>query len=124
MSEYREKFVKGPEYNRICIYYGRNYDCGNIYDTLSRKNTNINGGIVVIVAFIMAKVESTKSRSILELIRSLDEVEEAYLIYGAYDLLIKSSFKTPEGLSSFVVNELRKVDGIKDTVTNVCASCD
>jgi DNA-binding Lrp family transcriptional regulator len=78
----------------------------------------------VIVAFIMAKVESTKSRSILEEIRKLDEVEEAYLIYGAYDLLIKCIFKTPESLSSFVVNELRKVDGIKDTITNVCASCD
>lgn len=78
----------------------------------------------MIVAFIMAKVESTKSRSILEEIRSLDEVEEAYLIYGAYDLLIKCVFKTPEKLSSFVVNELRKVDGIKDTITNVCASCD
>ena len=78
----------------------------------------------MIVAFIMAKVESTKSRNILEEIRSLDEVEEAHLIYGAYDLLIKCAFKTPEGLSSFVVNELRSVDGIKDTITNVCASCD
>jgi DNA-binding Lrp family transcriptional regulator len=78
----------------------------------------------VIVAFIMAKVESTKSRSILVQIRALDEVEEAYLIYGAYDLLIKCVFKTPEELSSFVVNELRKVDGINDTITNVCASCD
>ena len=83
-----------------------------------------NGGIIVIVAFIMAKVESTKSRKILQEIRTLDEVEEAYLIYGAYDLLIKCAFKTPEALSSFVVNELRKVDGIKDTITNVCASCD
>jgi DNA-binding Lrp family transcriptional regulator len=96
----------------------------NIYDILSTGNTIINGGIAVIVAFIMAKVESTKSRNILEAIRSLDEVEEAYLIYGAYDLLIKCVFKTPEALSSFVVNELRKVDGIKDTITNVCASCD
>ncbi len=78
----------------------------------------------MIVAFIMAKVESTKSRSILVDIRALDEVEEAYLIYGAYDLLIKCTFKTPEELSSFVVNELRKVDGIRDTITNVCASCD
>lgn len=72
----------------------------------------------------MAKVDSTKARIILEEIRKLDEVEEAYLIYGAYDLLIKCIFKTPEALSSFVVNDLRKVDGIKDTVTNVCASCD
>lgn len=78
----------------------------------------------VIIAFIMAKVESTKSRHILEQIRGLDEVEEAYLIYGAYDILIKCVFKTPEALSSFVVNGLRKVDGIKDTITNVCASCE
>ncbi len=75
----------------------------------------------MIVAFIMAKVESMKSRSVLENIRKMDEVEEAYLIYGAYDLLIKCTFKTPEALSSFVVNELRKLDGIRDTVTNVCA---
>lgn len=78
----------------------------------------------VIIAFIMAKVESTKSRNILDEVRALDEVEEAYLIYGAYDLLIKCTFKTPEALSSFVVNGLRRVDGIKDTITNVCASCD
>lgn len=80
--------------------------------------------MTLIIAFIMAKVDSTKARIILEEIRKLDEVEEAYLIYGAYDLLIKCIFKTPEALSSFVVNDLRKVDGIKDTVTNVCASCD
>ncbi len=78
----------------------------------------------MIIAFIMAKIESTKSRTILEQVRGLEEVEEAYLIYGAYDLLIKCVFKTPEAMSSFVVNELRKVDGVKDTITNVCATCD
>jgi DNA-binding Lrp family transcriptional regulator len=78
----------------------------------------------MIVAFIMAKIESTKSRTILDEVRALDEVEEAYLIYGAYDLLIKCVFKTPESMSSFVVNELRKVDGVKDTITNVCATCE
>ncbi len=79
---------------------------------------------MTIKAFIMAKVESVKARDVLENVRALDEVEEAYLIYGAFDLLIKGVFKTPEGLSSFVVDSLRKVDGVKDTVTNVCASCD
>lgn len=79
---------------------------------------------MTIRAFIMAKVESVKAREVLENVRALDEVEEAFLIYGAFDLLIKGVFKTPEGLSSFVVDSLRKVDGVKDTVTNVCASCD
>jgi DNA-binding Lrp family transcriptional regulator len=79
---------------------------------------------VSIVAFVMAKVESVRARNVLEEVRALDEVDEAFLIYGAYDLLIKGSFKTPEALSSFVVDTLRKIEGVKDTVTNVCASCE
>ena len=75
----------------------------------------------MITAFIMAKVESANARQILETVREFEEVEEAYLIYGAYYLLIKGVFKTPESLSSFVVDQLRKVGGVKDTVTNVCA---
>ena len=78
----------------------------------------------MILAFIMAKVESVRARDVLEGVRAIEEVEEAFLIYGAYDLLIKGSFKTPEALSSFVVDTLRKIEGVKDTVTNVCASCE
>ncbi len=76
----------------------------------------------MITAFIMAKLESAKARDVLKGVRKLEEIEEAHLIYGAYDLLIKGVFKTPESLSSFVVDTLRKVDGVKDTVTNVCAA--
>lgn len=72
----------------------------------------------------MAKIESANSRKILESVSDFDEVEEAYIIYGAYDLLIKGVFKTPEALSSFVVDILRKMEGVKETVTNVCATCD
>lgn len=78
----------------------------------------------MIMAFIMGKIDSTKARDVLERVQQMDEVEEAYLIYGAYDILIKGSFKTPEALSSFVVDNLRKLEGVRDTVTNVCASCD
>lgn len=78
----------------------------------------------MIMAFIMAKIESAKAREILTKVREFEEVDEAYLIYGAYDLLIKGMFKTPEKLSSFVVDELRNLDGVRDTVTNVCATCD
>lgn len=78
----------------------------------------------MILAFVMAKVESSKSRDVLNRVRKLEGVQEAYIIYGAYDLLLKASFKTREALSSFVVDTLRKIDGIRDTVTNVCATCD
>ena len=77
---------------------------------------------MAILAFIMAKVESVKARDVLNSVRELEEVKEAYLIYGAFDLLIKCSFATPEALSSFVVDSLRVIDGVQYTVTNVCAS--
>jgi DNA-binding Lrp family transcriptional regulator len=76
----------------------------------------------MITAFIMAKLDSPKAREVLDKIQDLEQVREVYLIYGAYDMLIKGQFNTPEELSSFVVDELRKIDGVKDTVTNVCAS--
>ena len=76
----------------------------------------------MIMAFIMAKVDSPKSRNVLDAIMKLEQVQEAHIIYGAYDLIIKGIFSTPEELSSFVVDELRSIDGVKDTVTNVCAA--
>ena len=76
----------------------------------------------MIMAFIMAKLDSLKARDVLKEVEALDEVEEAFLVYGAYDLIIQAVFKTPEALSSFVVEVLRKIDGIRDTITNVCAS--
>jgi DNA-binding Lrp family transcriptional regulator len=76
----------------------------------------------MITAFIMAKLDSPKAREVLDKIQDLEQVREVYLIYGAYDMLIKGQFNTPEELSSFVVDELRKIDGVKDTITNVCAS--
>lgn len=76
----------------------------------------------MIVAFVMAKVESAKTRDVLKKVKKFEQVEEAYVIYGAYDLIIQGSFESPEALSSFVVDELRRIDGVKDTVTNVAAS--
>jgi DNA-binding Lrp family transcriptional regulator len=76
------------------------------------------------MAFIMGKIESARAREILDKVKEFEEVEEAYIIYGAYDILIKGIFKTPEALSSFVVDTLRKLSGVKDTVTNVCATCE
>ncbi|TXT54821.1 MAG: hypothetical protein BAJATHORv1_50072 [Candidatus Thorarchaeota archaeon] len=77
----------------------------------------------MIMAFIMAKVDSPKAREVLEEVRNLEEVQEAYLIYGAYDLIVKGNFKNPEDLSAFVVDRLRAIEGIHDTTTNVCATC-
>jgi DNA-binding Lrp family transcriptional regulator len=77
---------------------------------------------VLIVAFIILNVETNNPRDVADQILTFDEVEEVHVVFGAFDLIIKASFKTPEDLSNFVINTLRKIEGVKDTITNVCAT--
>ena len=76
-----------------------------------------------ITAFIMLRIESRLNRVIFDKISALPEAEEAYLLFGAYDIIIKCIFKSNEDLNNFVVDVLGAIDGIEDTLTNVCASC-
>lgn len=79
---------------------------------------------MTITAFIMLKIESKSNREVYEKIQELDEIVEAYLLFGAFDVILKGVFKTNKDLSDFVVDQLGRMEGIIDTLTNVCASCD
>ena len=58
---------------------------------------------------------------VLSKINNLEEVEEAYLLFGEWDILIKVNGKDPEHLASFVVNKIRKIPEIKLTSTMIVA---
>jgi DNA-binding Lrp family transcriptional regulator len=44
-------------------------------------------------------------------------VRKASLTYGIYDLCVEAQFKTMEELDDFVINSVRKIPGVKETVT-------
>lgn len=79
---------------------------------------------MVLTAFILVKVEGMTNREVLEQIMALDETEEAYIIFGAFDIIVKALFKSNEDMSAYVVEKLRGIDGVGETQTNVCATCD
>ncbi len=78
----------------------------------------------MITAFIMVKVEGMTNREVLAEIMALDETKEAYIIFGAFDIIVKAAFKTNDDMSVYVVEKLREIDGVGETQTNVCATCD
>jgi len=78
----------------------------------------------MITAFIMVKVEGMTNREVLAKIMALDGTEEAYIIFGAFDIIVKASFKTNDDMSVYVVEKLREIEGVGETQTNVCATCD
>jgi DNA-binding Lrp family transcriptional regulator len=79
---------------------------------------------MTMTAFILAKLSPDSSgMDLLNEIREDDFVEEAYLIYGAFDMIVKIEVKNPEDLDDFIFNRLRAVRGVLDTATCICASC-
>lgn len=80
-------------------------------------------------AFILANIskEGNKNKNfveykILEKIRKLKEVEEAYLLFGEWDLIIKiKGIKNPQELANFVINKIRSIKEIKLTSTMIVA---
>ena len=78
---------------------------------------------MTMTAFILVKLSPEGGMEVLNEIRENELVEEAFLIYGAFDLIVKVEVKNPEDLDSFIFNILRKVRGVLDTATCICASC-
>jgi|Deesub1362B_J571_1020462.scaffolds.fasta_scaffold54109_1 DNA-binding Lrp family transcriptional regulator len=72
-------------------------------------------------AYILAKIEAGKEEEIFEEIRKSTEIEEANATYGVYDLVVRVNFKTVDELDEFIFGVLRRIPGVKETVTMIIA---
>ncbi len=70
------------------------------------------------VAFILINIAGESSSSVLETLRKMDTVEEAYNVhtYGTCDIVAKVKTKTMKELSDIVV-QLRFLDKVQSTLT-------
>jgi DNA-binding Lrp family transcriptional regulator len=72
-------------------------------------------------AYILVKVEAGKEKEVGSQLKN-KMINEASLIYGAYDLILKVRAPLPEKLDEFIFGELRKINGVKETATCIVAS--
>jgi DNA-binding Lrp family transcriptional regulator len=71
----------------------------------------------LIIAYVLAKVEAGKDEEVLKEARKLAGVQHAVPTYGVYDLHVEVSLKTMDELDSFVFDKIRRISGIKETIT-------
>jgi Lrp/AsnC family transcriptional regulator for asnA, asnC and gidA len=71
----------------------------------------------LIIAYVLAKVEAGKDQDVLKEVRKLSGVQHAVPTYGVYDLHVEVSLKTMDELDSFVFEKIRRISGIKETIT-------
>jgi len=70
----------------------------------------------VTVAYVLISTEIGAEASVLENLRSMNEVEEGYIIYGIYDIIAKLNVENEEKLKE-IVTSIRRIEGVKSTLT-------
>lgn len=77
--------------------------------------------VYLVSAYIMVKIEAGREREVFTEVEKLREIKEASATYGAYDLVIKVKFEKIEELDRFIFDAVRRIPGVKETVTMIVA---
>ena len=68
-------------------------------------------------AYVLFNVESGSEDTVLKQLRNLNNVEEAYVSYGVYDLVIRVKADTMEELKESVTHKIRTIKQVRSTLT-------
>ncbi|MGA2524471.1 MAG: Lrp/AsnC ligand binding domain-containing protein [Candidatus Bathyarchaeia archaeon] len=68
-------------------------------------------------AYMFLNVAPSSESKVLQQLKILQSVEEAYVAYGVYDIVIRVKAKTPEELKEVVSHQIRGTDGVVSTLT-------
>ena len=68
-------------------------------------------------AFVLINVESGSEEEVLDEIRKIEGVEEAYFSYGVYDIIAKVKADSMEKLRETVTRKVRTIGRVRSTLT-------
>jgi DNA-binding Lrp family transcriptional regulator len=68
-------------------------------------------------AFVLLNVETGSEDNVLKQLEQIGVVEEAYVSYGVYDLIIKVKSETMEELKEAVTHKIRTINQVRSTLT-------
>jgi len=68
-------------------------------------------------AYVLFNVESGSEDAVLKQLKNINNVEEAYVSYGVYDLVVKIKADTMEELKNSVTHKIRTISQVRSTLT-------
>ena len=68
-------------------------------------------------AYVLFGVELGAEEQVLKEVKLVDEVQEAYVTYGVFDLVLKVNADSSEGLKQLVTHRLRTIANVRSTMT-------
>lgn len=71
------------------------------------------------LAYILINSKRGKEHELIEKLRALHEVREAYVTYGVYDIIVKVEAENQQVLKDAVFTRIRKMDDVRTTLTMI-----
>jgi DNA-binding Lrp family transcriptional regulator len=71
------------------------------------------------VAFVLINAEIGSEAEVLEKLKKVEGVVEAYAVYGVYDVVAKIQADTMDKLKEIVTWHVRRLDKVRSTLTMI-----
>lgn len=68
-------------------------------------------------AYILMNTEVGAEKEVLEKLKEIPEVVEAYIVFGIYDIVAKVKVDRQENLGEVVTSKLRRIEKVRYTLT-------
>lgn len=70
-------------------------------------------------AFVLINSEIGAEEDLLKELKKIENVKEAYSVYGVYDIVVKVEADTMEKLKEIVTWKIRRLDKVRSTLTMI-----
>ncbi len=77
----------------------------------------MSGELKMPKAFVLINVESGSEEDVLDQIKKIEGVDEAYYSYGVYDIITKVKAESMEKLRDTVTRKVRTISRVRSTLT-------
>lgn len=71
------------------------------------------------MAFVFMNIDAGGEQEVLKELRNIQNVKEAHLVYGVYDLVARIEAETMDKLKEIVTWKVRRLDKIRSTLTTI-----
>ena len=70
-------------------------------------------------AYLLLNVETGTDEEVINNLKTLQEVKEAHMVYGVYDIVVRVETETMEELKNVVSWTVRRLDRVRSTMTMI-----
>lgn len=71
------------------------------------------------LAFVLISAETGGEQGIMNSVKKIRQVKDAYKVYGIYDIVVRLETKDMDELNKIVFWNIRRLDRVRSTVTMI-----